>query len=61
MPVVEYGRDNGCSVIGGFVYRGTDMPDVVGHYFYSEWCEGWLRSVKYVNGRVYRLTLRSAN
>jgi glucose/arabinose dehydrogenase len=52
MPVVEYERDHGCSVIGGFVYRGTAMPGVVGHYFYSDWCEGWLRSFQFVSGAV---------
>jgi len=51
-PVLEYGHDNGCSVIGGFVYRGTALQDVVGHYFYSDYCGGWLRSFRYANGRV---------
>ncbi len=51
-PVLEYGHDNGCSVIGGFVYRGAAVPDVVGHYFYSDYCGGWLRSFRYANGRV---------
>ncbi|MGD8727094.1 MAG: PQQ-dependent sugar dehydrogenase [Gemmatimonadales bacterium] len=52
MPVVEYGRDNGCSVIGGFVYRGSEIPAIAGHYFYSDWCEGWLRSFVYEDGAV---------
>ncbi|MDH3455333.1 MAG: PQQ-dependent sugar dehydrogenase [Gemmatimonadota bacterium] len=50
LPPVEYGHDNGCSVIGGIVYRGTALADVAGHYFYSDWCGGWLRSFRYVNG-----------
>jgi glucose/arabinose dehydrogenase len=50
LPPVEYGHDNGCSVIGGIVYRGSTLPDLVGHYFYSDWCDGWLRSFRYVNG-----------
>jgi len=46
LPLVEYGHDQGCSVIGGYVYRGTALPRMAGHYFYSDWCRGWLRSVR---------------
>ncbi len=52
LPAVEYGHDNGCSVIGGVVYRGTELPDLVGHYLYSDWCDGWLRSFRYADGTV---------
>jgi glucose/arabinose dehydrogenase len=51
-PVLEYGHGDGCSVTGGFVYRGTRMPDVVGHYFYSDYCSGWVRSFRWANGNV---------
>jgi glucose/arabinose dehydrogenase len=51
-PAVEYGHGDGCSVIGGYVYRGAQIPDVVGHYFYSDWCGGWLRSFRYANGEI---------
>lgn len=50
LPVVSYGRNNGCSVIGGSVYRGTALPEVAGHYFYSDFCRGFLRSFQLVNG-----------
>jgi hypothetical protein len=43
-PVVEWQHDEGCSVIGGYVYRGNLIPGLVGHYVYSDWCGGWLRS-----------------
>jgi glucose/arabinose dehydrogenase len=46
LPVVEYGHDHGCSIIGGYVYRGAALPALVGHYFYSDWCRGWLRSFR---------------
>jgi glucose/arabinose dehydrogenase len=46
LPVVEYGHDQGCSIIGGYVYRGAALPALVGHYFYSDWCRGWLRSFR---------------
>ena len=46
LPVLEYGHDasGGCSVIGGFVYRGSAIPEIQGRYFYSDLCSGWLRS-----------------
>ncbi len=45
-PVVAYNRDGTgqCSVIGGFVYRGTCMPDMVGEYFFGDYCSGEVRS-----------------
>jgi glucose/arabinose dehydrogenase len=46
LPVVEYGHDQGCSVIGGYVYRGSALAGLAGHYFYSDWCRGWLRSFR---------------
>ena len=49
-PVLEYGRDQGCSVTGGFVYRGARMPALAGTYFYSDYCLGSLRSFRLVNG-----------
>lgn len=51
-PVLEYGHDQGCSITGGFVYRGSAMPDLRGTYFYSDYCSGWLRSLRYDGSRV---------
>jgi glucose/arabinose dehydrogenase len=45
LPAVAYGHGDGdCSVIGGVVYRGRAVPALVGHYLYSDWCGGWLRT-----------------
>jgi glucose/arabinose dehydrogenase len=46
LPVLEYGRADGCSVIGGVVYRGRRIPALAGHYLYSDWCQGWIRSFR---------------
>jgi glucose/arabinose dehydrogenase len=47
IPVVEYEHDDGaCSVTGGHVYRGAAIPELHGHYFYSDWCSGWIRSFR---------------
>jgi len=47
LPVLEYDHGEGCSVTGGFVYRGSAIPEVVGHYFYSDFCTGFLRSFRF--------------
>jgi len=45
-PVVEFSHDDGCSIIGGMVYRGTAIPGLQGHYLYSDLCGGFLRSFR---------------
>ena len=44
-PLLTYSHRNGCSVTGGFVYRGTDIPELTGHYFFGDFCSGWIDSV----------------
>ena len=43
-PVVECGHDQGCSITGGYVYRGTAVPALQGHYLYADFCRGFVRS-----------------
>jgi hypothetical protein len=43
-------------VTGGYVYRGTAIAGIVGHYFYSDYCAGWLRSFRYANGEATEQT-----
>lgn len=40
LPVAEYGRNDGCSVTGGFVYRGNAAPGLRGSYLYADYCTG---------------------
>ena len=40
LPVTEYGHDLGCSVTGGFVYRGSEFPKLNGAYFFADYCSG---------------------
>ncbi|MBZ6088464.1 PQQ-dependent sugar dehydrogenase [Streptomyces olivaceus] len=52
-PVHEYDRTGlGCSVTGGYVYRGDTVEDLVGQYVYSDYCDGTLRSLEIENGAV---------
>ena len=45
IPVHEYRHDEGCSITGGYVYRGSAIPQLDGHYFFSDWCSGFIRSI----------------
>ena len=38
-PVLEYPHDDGCTIIGGYVYRGS-IPGLAGTYIYNDWCSG---------------------
>ncbi len=51
-PVLVYGRADGCSIIGGYVYRGAALPQLAGHYFYGDLCSGILRSFRHSGGQA---------
>jgi glucose/arabinose dehydrogenase len=51
-PIQVYSHALGCSVTGGFVYRGKARPDLVGRYFYGDWCSGTVWSLKMVKGKM---------
>jgi glucose/arabinose dehydrogenase len=40
LPVAEYGHDRGCSITGGYVYRGSAVPGLAGTYLYADYCSG---------------------
>lgn len=53
MPILTYGHDSGrCSITGGFVYRGAALPALDGQYFFSDYCDGHIRSLTYADGKV---------
>ena len=51
-PVLEYGHADGCSITGGLVYRGRRILQLWGQYFFSDYCDGWIQSVRVSGGRV---------
>ncbi|HEV2791565.1 MAG TPA: PQQ-dependent sugar dehydrogenase, partial [Solirubrobacterales bacterium] len=44
-PVFVYGRDRGCTIIGGYVVRDPRLRGLRGRYLYADLCEGQLRSL----------------
>lgn len=65
-PLLEYEHGSGCSVTGGVVYRGSELPELAGTYFYGDYCTGLLRSARLglsgtVETRDWTGALRRAN
>ena len=52
MPVYVYDRGQGCSVTGGFVYRGAAVSSARGRYFFGDYCSGRIWSMKVVSGKA---------
>lgn len=45
-PIAEYDHSQGCSVTGGYVYRGTRNPEMDGVYFFGDFCSGNIWGVR---------------
>ncbi len=45
-PVAQYTHDEGCSITGGFVYRGTRVPALRGRYVFADFCSGKLWTMR---------------
>jgi glucose/arabinose dehydrogenase len=45
MPVTEYSHMSGCTVIGGYVYRGSAQAALAGGYLFTDYCSGTIWAV----------------
>ena len=54
LPIYEYPLyvDGVCSVTGGFVYRGSNMPSLYGKYIYGDWCTGDIWALNYLEDGI---------
>ena len=65
-PVLEYPHDGRCSITGGYVYRGTKIPNLVGTYLFADYCGSSLHGTPVgpgVNGEDidFGLAVKSVN
>jgi glucose/arabinose dehydrogenase len=61
LPVAEYGRDAGCSVTGGYVYRGIAIDGLSGWYVFGDYCTGLVFALASdtTGGEALRLVLET--
>ena len=59
-PIHEYPHSDGCSVTGGYVYRGSAIPDLQGTYFFGDYCSGTIWSFRYDGNDTSEFQDRSA-
>jgi glucose/arabinose dehydrogenase len=52
LPVASYGRDDGCTVVGGYVYRGSARRAERGRYVYGDYCSGIVWSFRISAGKA---------
>ena len=47
-PILGYDHEIGLAVIGGYVYRGSELPELEGHYIFGDWSTSFARG----NGNI---------
>ena len=52
LPVASYGRGDGCTVVGGYVYRGSARRSERGRYVYGDYCSGIIWSFRISDGKA---------
>ena len=51
-PIAEYTHSVGCSVAGGYVYRGSIYPELVGVYIFADYCSGTIFTLQVDEGTI---------
>ena len=46
LPVAEYDHTRGCAIVGGVVYRGSELPHLKGRFIFADFCRGVVWSLK---------------
>lgn len=49
-PIAEYDHSQGCSITGGYVYRGANIPGLVGDYLFGDFCSGTIWNLREISG-----------
>ena len=57
-PIAVYGRDGGCSVTGGYVYRGSAYPALAGAYVFGDYCSGNVWTLRRDAAGAWRMMLQ---
>jgi glucose/arabinose dehydrogenase len=52
MPVAEYSHSDGCSITGGYVYRGRAIASLQGRYIYGDYCSGTIWTLRIADGKA---------
>ena len=61
-PIHEYQHTEGrCSVTGGYVYRGSSLPGLNGHYLYADYCTGEIWGLNYQSGSWHNTLLADSS
>ena len=60
-PIHEYSHEEGCSVTGGYVYRGSQIPAAVGRYFFGDFCSGNIWSLVVSGGKATDIRQHTIN
>jgi glucose/arabinose dehydrogenase len=47
-PIAEYSHSDGCTIIGGYVYRGAALPQLQGAYIFGDYCSGQIWTLREV-------------